>query len=378
MIGYKKNPLVSRIGEKYLLFATSVLLPIFGILMSFDASYYYALKNEATGFDPYFFLKRNIVWYVAGFVLYLVGSKIRFKTIRNLAVIGMGGAIFLLVLLVAGLGKEVNGAVRWIQLGPITIMPGEITKLALIAFIATFFKKNPEKIHDFKRGLLPIFAVVAVCFLLILKQPNLSTAATLLVIAFGMLIVAGLSKEWILLSFAVTGIGGVAAISTGMYRMDRIAALVDPFADASGNGFQLAQSLLALGSGGIKGVGLSGSIQKTMYLPESHTDFVLSIMGEEFGFIGVCFLMTVYTVLAAVCIHITINTEDRFSMLLGSGITIMLVSQVIFNAGIVSGFLPPTGVALPFISYGGNSMMIFMFSMGLMANIAETNRKLRG
>ena len=311
-------------------------------------------------------------------MLYLVGSKIRFKTIRNLAVIGMGGAIFLLVLLVAGLGKEVNGAVRWIQLGPITIMPGEITKLALIAFIATFFKKNPEKIHDFKRGLLPIFAVVAVCFLLILKQPNLSTAATLLVIAFGMLIVAGLSKEWILLSFAVTGIGGVAAISTGMYRMDRIAALVDPFADASGNGFQLAQSLLALGSGGIKGVGLSGSIQKTMYLPESHTDFVLSIMGEEFGFIGVCFLMTVYTVLAAVCIHITINTEDRFSMLLGSGITIMLVSQVIFNAGIVSGFLPPTGVALPFISYGGNSMMIFMFSMGLMANIAETNRKLRG
>ena len=170
----------------------------------------------------------------------------------------------------------------------------------------------------------------------------------------------------------------MAAISTGMYRMDRIAALVDPFADASGNGFQLAQSLLALGSGGIKGVGLSGSIQKTMYLPESHTDFVLSIMGEEFGFIGVCFLMTVYTVLAAVCIHITINTEDRFSMLLGSGITIMLVSQVIFNAGIVSGFLPPTGVALPFISYGGNSMMIFMFSMGLMANIAETNRKLRG
>ena len=371
MIGYKKNALVSRIGEKYLLFATSVLLPIFGILMSFDASYYYALKNESTGFDPYFFLKRNIV-------LYLVGSKIRFKTIRNLAVIGMGGAIFLLGLLVAGLGKEVNGAVRWIQLGPITIMPGEITKLALIAFIATFFKKNPEKIHDFKRGLLPIFAVVAVCFLLILKQPNLSTAATLLVIAFGMLIVAGLSKEWILLSFAVTGIGGVAAISTGMYRMDRIAALVDPFADASGNGFQLAQSLLALGSGGIKGVGLSGSIQKTMYLPESHTDFVLSIMGEEFGFIGVCFLMTVYTVLAAVCIHITINTEDRFSMLLGSGITIMLVSQVIFNAGIVSGFLPPTGVALPFISYGGNSMMIFMFSMGLMANIAETNRKLRG
>ena len=338
MIGYKKNALVSRIGEKYLLFATSVLLPIFGILMSFDASYYYALKNESTGFDPYFFLKRNIVWYAAGFVLYLVGSKIRFKTIRNLAVIGMGGAIFLLVLLVAGLGKEVNGAVRWIQLGPITIMPGEITKLALIAFIATFFKKNPEKIHDFKRGLLPIFAVVAVCFLLILKQPNLSTAATLLVIAFGMLIVAGLSKEWILLSFAVTGIGGVAAISTGMYRMDRIAALVDPFADASGNGFQLAQSLLALGSGGIKGVGLSGSIQKTMYLPESHTDFVLSIMGEEFGFIGVCFLMTVYTVLAAVCIHITINTEDRFSMLLGSGITIMLVSQVIFNAGIVSGF----------------------------------------
>lgn len=377
MMGYKKNTLVSRIGEKYLLFATSVLLPIFGILMSFDASYYYALKNESTGYDAYFFLKRNIVWFAAGFVLYLVGSKIKFKTVRNLSVIGMGGAIVLLVLLVAGLGKEVNGAVRWIQLGPITIMPGEITKLAMIAFISTFFKKNPEKIHDFKRGLLPIFAVVVICFLLILKQPNLSTAVTLLVIAFGMLIVAGLSKEWILVSFAAVGIGGVAAISTGMYRMDRIAALVDPFADASGNGFQLAQSLLALGSGGIKGVGLSGSIQKTMYLPESHTDFVLSIMGEEFGFIGVCFLMTVYTVLAAVCIHITINTEDRFSMLLGSGITMMLVSQVIFNAGIVSGFLPPTGVALPFISYGGNSMMIFMFSMGLMANIAEANKNLR-
>lgn len=377
MMGYKKNTLVSRIGEKYLLFATSVLLPIFGILMSFDASYYYALKNESTGYDAYFFLKRNIVWFAAGFVLYLVGSKIKFKTVRNLSVIGMGGAIVLLVLLVAGLGKEVNGAVRWIQLGPITIMPGEITKLAMIAFISTFFKKNPEKIHDFKRGLLPIFAVVVICFLLILKQPNLSTAVTLLVIAFGMLIVAGLSKEWILISFAAVGIGGVAAISTGMYRMDRIAALVDPFADASGNGFQLAQSLLALGSGGIKGVGLSGSIQKTMYLPESHTDFVLSIMGEEFGFIGVCFLMTVYTVLAAVCIHITINTEDRFSMLLGSGITMMLVSQVIFNAGIVSGFLPPTGVALPFISYGGNSMMIFMFSMGLMANIAEANKNLR-
>jgi len=277
------------------------------------------------------------------------------------------------------LGLTRNNATRWLGVEgfPITLMPGEIAKICAIIFVAWFLSQNPKRIHQFWKGVLPLVLLAGAYFVLILKQPNMSTALTLLMIIVGMMFVAGLS--WWYVAAAVGAAGGGFAVLwfffPDSYFMDRILSFTDPFADPLGDGWQVTQGLLALGSGGLFGKGLGKSIQKTLYLPEPQNDFILAIIGEELGFVGCFLLIAVYLVLIWRCCHICLNAPDLFGTLLASGITIMLALQVILNIAVVTSSMPPTGIALPFISYGGNSLLIFMASMGILLNISRHSAK---
>ncbi|MBE6036883.1 MAG: putative lipid II flippase FtsW [Clostridiales bacterium] len=363
-------------GGDFVLTALVAALVVFGIIMVFSASYYASISE--TG-DPYDYLKSNLMWAGVGTVAMIVCTLLDYHVYKKLAPWLMGISFILLLLIFTPLGLTRNNATRWLGVEgfPITLMPGEIAKICAIIFVAWFLSQNPKRIHQFWKGVLPLVLLAGAYFVLILKQPNMSTALTLLMIIVGMMFVAGLS--WWYVAAAVGAAGGGFAVLwfffPDSYFMDRILSFTDPFADPLGDGWQVTQGLLALGSGGLFGKGLGKSIQKTLYLPEPQNDFILAIIGEELGFVGCFLLIAVYLVLIWRCCHICLNAPDLFGTLLASGITIMLALQVILNIAVVTSSMPPTGIALPFISYGGNSLLIFMASMGILLNISRHSAK---
>ena len=344
------------------------LLVIFGIIMVFSSSYYYALAKKG---DAYYFLKRDLIWAVVGFASMFVASYVNYRIYRKVAPVLFVASIVLLLLVFTPLGIEINYAKRWIGAGPVTIMPGEIAKICVIIFCAWFLSKNPEKIKSFIKGVFPLLLIIITYFTLIILQPNLSTAVTISMIIVVMMFVTGM-KITHLFGLFITGVLGVIGmIFLEPYRMQRLTSFFDPFSDPMGSGYQVIQSLLALGSGGLFGVGLGRSIQKTLYLPEPQNDFIFAIIGEEVGFIGSAALIICFMVLIWRGIHISINAPDLFGTLLGSGITAMIAIQVIINIAVATSSMPPTGITLPFISWGGNSLVLFMGSMGILLNISK-------
>ena len=289
----------------------------------------------------------------------------------------LGVVIVLLLLVFTPLGVTINNATRWIGVGGATIMPGELAKPACILFVAAWLSHPRHSIRSFVRGVLPPLLVAGVAGVLIAMQPSTTTAATLIIIVFGMMFIAGMSWAYVGGAFglAVAAFAALIVTDDSGYRMKRILSFTDPFADPQGTGYQVVQSLLALGSGGLTGVGLGKSMQKTLYLPEPQNDFILAIIGEELGFIGLLILLIVYLLLIWRCIHIALNAPDMFGTLLASGITIMLGVQVVLNVMIVTSLMPPTGISLPFVSWGGNSLLVFMGSMGVMLNISRHSIK---
>ena len=369
-----KDPSVLNIFEAdFKLIAMTLLLIVFGVIMVFSASYYWSMDQYN---QPYGFLIKSAVWACMGIGTMYVFSMIDYRKYQKYYKIILGVSIVLLVLLFTPLGKEVNGATRWLNLG-ITIMPGEIAKICGIIFTAGHLSRRKCDINGFKDTLIPILVVCAVYFALIIKQPNMSTAATIIVIIMAMLFVAGVNIVY----FAVAGIGGAALgvifiLAGGGYRLKRVTSFLDPFADPLGDAFQVVQSLLAMGSGGIFGRGLGNSVQKNLYLPEPHTDFILAIIGEELGYIGLLILILVFVVLIYNGIKVALKAPDRFGFLLCAGIMMMIGVQVIFNIAIVTSSMPPTGVALPFISYGGNAMLVFCAGMGIVLNVSKRVNRL--
>ncbi len=345
-------------------------LVVFGVIMVFSASYYTALSK--TG-NPYQYLIRDSIWAVAGTITFLTATMVDYRLYQRLAYPAAAIALILLLLIFTPLGQDSHGAVRWLKVGPITLMPGEITKVCAIAFVARFLSDHPKRIKSLVKGVLPVCIVMMFYVVLILLQPNMSTAITVAGIICGMMFVAGLDWIWI---GALGGLGAAGCwillhMEGAEYRLQRYISFLDPFADPLGAGYQVVQSILAMGSGGLTGVGLGKSIQKTLYLPEPQNDFIFAIIGEELGFIGCLILMMVYLVLVWRCCHICLNAPDMFSMLLASGITIMLAVQVLLNIAVVTSCMPPTGIILPFVSYGGNALIIFMGAMGVMLNISR-------
>jgi cell division protein FtsW len=310
-----------------------------------------------------------------GLVAMIVLSRIDYHFWINFTpifyLVGLG---LLVALFIPGLGVNINGATRWIRVGPITIMPGEIAKITLIFYLSGILSKNPGMLRKIG-GLAGVVIATGIYAGLILKQPNMSTAATVVFIAGGLMLVAG-AKLWQLILLAGLGFaGGIALIFSSEYRHDRFLSFLDPFADSLGNGFQAVQSLLALGTGGFTGQGLGNSVQKYLYLPEPQNDFITAIIGEEVGFIGITILMFVYLLLIWRGCKAAMNAMDYYGMMLATGISVMIGIQVCINIAVVTSSMPPTGVILPFVSYGGNALMLLMGLMGILWNVTRQSEK---
>ena len=360
----------ARTGDLSLVLLT-VILVMFGTVMIFSASYYKSISDVG---DPYVYLKRQGMWAITGFIGMWVLSKIDYHIWGRLFKVIPIVCIGLLGLLFTPLGIEAGGAIRWIRFGPITIMPGEIAKLGLIIFVAGYFDKYPRRAFDFWKGVVPVVLLTGIYAGMIMLQPNMSTAFTIVFIAGGMLLVSGAKWSHLGILAGGAGVAGVAFIFTDPdgYRFARFTSFLDPFADTLGSGWQVVQSLLAMGTGGLTGLGLGNSIQKNLYLPEPQNDFILAIIGEELGFFGILGLIIVYMILIWRGCHVAMNAADYMGMMMASGITIMIGIQVVINIAVVTSSFPPTGVILPLVSYGGNALLIFMGAMGILVNISKS------
>lgn len=356
-------------GDRLLL--TSVLvLVLIGILMVFSSSFYYALQRFN---DQYYFFKRELLWALIGLIGLGITSRIRYQ---RWAAFSIPVLLITLGLLVAvaftPLGLELNGAKRWISIGGITLMPGEVAKFAVVLFMADRLSRERSGLRR-PKDLAAYVAVVGSVFLLIMKQPNLSTALTIFGVGFVQLFVAGLPLFYVFGGMGAGGAAAVALITTSEYRMERFTTFLDPFKDTSEKGWQVAQSLYALGSGGFFGVGLGESIQNKLYIPEPQNDFIFATIGEEFGYLGSLAVIVLFVILIWRGIKIAINAKDRFGFFLAAGITATIGIQTVINIAVATSSVPVTGVPLPFISFGGNSLALLMAQIGILLNISRTS-----
>lgn len=373
--GKKRTKLKLKSGDFWLMLFT-LMLVLFGLIMVFSASYYSSISQDG---NPYSYLVRHGAWVVFGLAAMAFGALFDYRKYKKWALPILIVSVILLVLVLTPLGQTTNGATRWIKVGPVTLMPGEIAKIAAIIFVAWFLSEDASRIKSLKRGILPLLGIIAVYGALIVKQPNLSTAITVCGIIIAMMLVAGLKWRYVATAggIGVVGILSIVIFMKDTYWYNRLTSFTDPFQDALGDGYQAVQSLLALGSGGLFGVGLGKSVQKNLYLPEPQNDFILAIIGEELGYIGVLLLIALYCLFIWRGIHIALNAPDQFGLLLASGIVLMVAIQVILNIAVVTSSMPPTGINLPFISYGGNALLIFMFSAGVLLNISRHGLKVQ-
>ncbi len=331
-----------------------------------------AVKAHLEFDDPYHYLKLQVVWAALGIATMLVAMSFDYTLLYKWAKPMLYAALVLLVVVkIPGVGREINGAVRWIGLGPLSLQPSEIIKIAMVVFLARFLSHNPEQVKSFTKGLLPPLGLLGLVAVLIMLQPDLGTTLAIAGVTFIMLIAAGARWGHI----AVLGSAGIGlvvlAIAAAPYRMKRILAFLDPWADPSGKGYQTIHALLALGSGGFLGMGFGQSRQKFLYLPESHTDFIYAIIGEELGILGAGIVVILFFLFAWRGFKTALSAPDPFAGFLAVGITAMVALQAGLNIGVVTGLLPVTGITLPFISYGGSSLLFTMGSVGILLNVSR-------
>ena len=367
-----RNSIIAQIREvDFIFLMVTIGLAVYGLIMVFSASYYFSINESG---NPFYYLIRDGIWVVLGLVLMCLGLLIDYRFWNNkVLILGLLGICFmLLVLVLTPVGTTANDASRWIRLGPISIMPGEIAKMGMIFFIAWFCAGDTKRIRSFTRGMLPILAIMGVFAALIVKQPNLSTAITLVGIVLALMLVAGMKWGYVIFLMGA-GAAGVMALITGVggYWQERFTTFTHPFDYEATSGYQIVQGLQALGSGGLFGVGLGKSVTKSLYLPYPHNDFILAIIGEETGFLGVLFLLILYTLFIWRGAKIALTCGSEFGLLIASGTILMVAIQVVLNLLVVTSSMPATGVNLPFVSYGGNALMIFMFMSGVVMNISR-------
>ena len=351
-----------------------VVLALLGIgfIMVYSSS---AVRGYMLYDDPYHFIKMEIVWVAVGLAAMLISLRIDLRVLRKYVKPALLLAIVLLVAVkIPGIGREVNGAYRWIGLGPLSIQPSEVIKLTMVLVMAHLLALDPHKIQSFRKGVLPILGLLGITAALIMLQPDLGTTLVVAATTFFLLIAAGARFGHI---FALVGAGlglVAAAIAAAPYRMRRILAFLDPWADPLGNGYQTIQALLALGPGGLFGLGLGQSRQKFLYLPENHTDFIFAMIGEELGFIGASLVILLFFLFVWRGLRVAMRAPDLFKGFLAVGLTAMVAIQAMINMGVVSGVLPVTGITLPFISYGGTSLVFTLLGVGILLNISREVR----
>ena len=348
----------------------SVLLLVgIGLVAVYSAS---SILAEARFGDHYFYLKRQVVFCLFGILLMIAAKNINYLIYRKLVYVFLGLSLLLLVLLlIPGLGFKVGGAQRWFRFGFISLQPSEAAKLSLAVFMAYSMSKNVDQMKTFMNGLLPHLLVGSVFVALILLQPDLGTAVIIGVWMLVLLFVGGVHLGQLVLLLGLTTPIVFYLISQSAYRLNRWWAFLNPWEDPQGFGFQIIHSFLAFGSGGLFGVGLGNSKQKLFYLPEPHTDFVAAIIAEEAGFIGISILTILFALIVIRGIMIALKAPELFGTYLALAISCMLAVQVVVNMGVVMALLPTKGLTLPFVSYGGSSLVISLLGMGILMNISR-------
>mgnify|MGYP005841013463 CR=1 FL=1 len=369
---------VARLARKsqspdYTLFLTVLTLLAIGIVMVFSSSAVEALRDYG---DMYYFLKRQLAWAFIGITAMVFLMNLDYWHIQRLAVPMLVVTLFLLVLvLVPGIGRASHGATRWLGYGSLAFQPSETMKLAFVIFLADYLARKQQQVANLFKGLGPILVLLGFTFILILAQPDLGTAVAIAGTVYVMLFVGG-ARLWHLLLLAVAAIPAMAvAIASEEYRLRRFLAFLNPFKDPLGSGYHIIQSLYALGSGGFFGLGLGQSRQKFLYLPERHTDFIFAILGEELGFIGAAMVVILFFLFAWRGYKTAITAPDTFSSLLAAGVTTMVALQAFVNIGVVTATLPVTGIPLPFLSFGGSSLVFTMMGVGALLNVSRYCRR---
>ncbi|MDY0405961.1 stage V sporulation protein E [Virgibacillus sp. 179-BFC.A HS] len=356
----------------YILFGTIVALLVIGIIMVFSSSYVWA---EYKYDDMYYYLKRQLLFAGAGVAAMYFTMMIPYGTWQKYAKIILLSCFgLLLIVLIPGVGMTRGGAQSWIGIGAFSIQPSEFMKLGLIIFLSAVLAAKQKYITSFTKGFLPLLLLIFTAFGLIMLQPDLGTGIVLVLSCMAMLFAAG-ARIW---HFALLGVVGAAGfvllILSAPYRISRITAYLNPWEDPLGDGFQIIQSLYAIGPGHLLGVGLGNSLQKYFYLPEPQTDFIFSILGEELGFIGGTMIILLFALLFWRGIKVALEAEDEFGRFLGLGIVSMLCIQAMINISVVIGLIPVTGITLPFLSYGGSSLTLTLCSAGILLNISRTTK----
>jgi cell division protein FtsW len=358
-----------RLTPDVWLFGVAVALLSAGVVMVYSAS---AVVAADRFHDPYFFLKKQLFWALLGAGVLLAALRCDYRWLEKAVAPALIVAGVLLVLvLVPPIGQAINGTRRWIRFGPVSFQPVELAKLALVVYLAAFLAKKRGDLGQFRTGALPPLAIGGFMAALVLLQPDLGNCMTLIVLTFGLLYLAGTPIRHLALVAAPALPLIVLAIWMAPYRMRRITAFVDPWSDPRGSGFQIIQSWLALGNGGLLGQGMGGSRQKLFYLPEAHTDFIFAVLGEELGFVGAVAMVALFAVLIWRGLRVGLRAPDAFGSYLALGITVLLATQTLVNLGVVTGLLPTKGLPLPFISFGGSALLMTMLATGMLLNISQ-------
>lgn len=351
-------------GPDLVIAAIALCLVVLGLVMVYSASSPLALRRFN---DPAHFAVRNGVYALLGLIIMAAVSKMPLETIRNFGKLAFVPAMIALVLvLIPGLGHESNGARRWIRLGFLTVQPSEPFKVIFILWLAHFLAASPERALRFKGGIFPLLCIFGVAAGLLLAEPDFGSTLMVGTIMMGMVFVAGLPTGWLITLMMLAAPAAALGVIMAPYRFKRVASFMDPWDDPRNSDFQLVQSLLSFGNGGVTGLGLGEGRQKQFYLPESHTDFILAVIGEELGLLWVLVLILLFALLVWRGLQVARNAPDRFASLAAAGITIWIGTQAIANAGVVMGLLPPKGLTLPMVSYGGSSLMVTLTAIGLL------------
>ncbi len=346
----------------------AVVMALALVLVGFAMVY----SARAVDTDAVALLIRHGAYVAAGFLAMLLFARFDYHRFRDANVyrfIAFASVLLLVLVLVPGIGHRVDGGMRWFRFGPLGFQPSEIAKFAMIVLLAVKMTQSRTVIDSFRRGFLVHFAIAGAFAFLVLLERDLGGPAILMGVAYFMFFAAGVRARYLVGSFVPVGIAGVALIVTAPHRMSRILAFLDPWAHRDTAGWQLIQSLSAFARGGLLGQGAGAGEQKLGYLPAAHTDFIFSVIGEEFGLAGTTFVVALYVLLAIAGLRIAMNTPDYFGSLLATGITCLLALQAAFIMAVTTGMLPTKGLPLPFVSYGGTALVVMLAMIGVLANI---------
>ncbi len=350
------------------LFATVLILLCFGLLMVLSAS---GVVGERNFNDQYFFFKRQVFFVILGIACMGVCTFLSKKFINSIHYFAIFSMMLMLFVVLSPLGINVNGAQRWIGVFNFSIQPMEFAKISLVLYLSYFLSTHQDLVKTFSKGVIPPFAITGIFCLLLMQQPDFGSAMIMMALLFFLCLTGGTRLIYLVFSAGMLATTAVTLILTSPYRMRRLIAYMDPFKDAQGSGYQLVQSFYAFAEGGLSGVGMGNGRQKLLYLPEAHNDFIVSVIGEELGLVGVSVLMLLFLFMFFRCYQIIIKQTNLRDKLNSFGITLVLMLSVALNFAVVMGLVPPKGVAMPFLSYGGSSMIASLICIGLLLNYSR-------